>query len=194
LVGLVERADQRRGRALEVVQELGLVDKWSTFGRPVIVGAVRMGLVVDLDIDMEVYSDDPKIEHGFQVMSQVALLPGVWKISFSNELEGPDQGLYWQIRYRDRVGEVWKVDCWLLGEDHPDAHWAEGFSDAMQKVLTDGTRGAILRIKESLLGRTKARGIDICRAVMEDGVRTPHEFTKWMGDHDTSGITHWLPS
>ena len=102
------RAAKRRERALRIIEKLDLLQRWSRYGSPVIVGAVRHGLMVALDIDMEIYSDNPKIEHGFEVMSGVARLPGVWKVRFSNELAGPDQGLYWQIRYRDQEGDVWK--------------------------------------------------------------------------------------
>jgi len=154
---------------------------------------VRLGLVVVLDIDMDTYSNDPRIEHGFEVMSELAVLPGVWKIRFSNELAGPDQGLYWQIRYRDKVGDVWKVDSWLIAWDHPHAHWGEELADAMQKVLTDQTRCAILEIKEALLGEPGVRGIDIYRAVLEGGIGHPAEFIQWIAEHETSGITHWRP-
>ena len=188
------RAEERRRRALDVIKTLSLFERWSPYGSPVIVGAVRMGLVVALDIDVEIYSDDPRIEHGFQIMSELAVLPGVWKIRFSNELTGPDQGLYWQIRYRDQVGDVWKIDNWLIARDHPHAHWAEEFADAMQKALTDQTRCAILEIKEALLGEAGARGIDIYRAVLEGGVRRPAEFIQWMAEHKISGITPWRPS
>ena len=190
---ILQRAEDRRRRAWDVIETLGLLERWSRVGSPVIVGAVRHGLVVTLDIDMEIYSDDPRIEHGFEIMSELAVLPGVWKIRYSNELAGPDQGLYWQIRYRDRLGDVWKVDSWLVALDHPDAHWAEEFADAMQKVLTDRTRRAILEMKETLLGEPGIRGIDIYRAVLEGGVRRPHEFTQWLVEHRPSGITYWCP-
>lgn len=119
---VLRRAEERRRRALNVIETLGLFERWSRYGSPVMVGAVRMRLVVALDIDIEIYSEDPRIAHGFKLMSELAVLPGVWKIRFSNELASPDQGLYWQIRCRDQVGEVWKIDNWLIAWDHPHAH------------------------------------------------------------------------
>jgi hypothetical protein len=171
------------------------------------VGSVRLGLVVALDIDIEIYTDAPRIEHGFDVMSKLAALPGVWKIYFSNELDAractnerasEHQGLYWQIRYRDQIGDVWKVDNWLMTWDHHHAHWAEEFADAMQKALTDQTRRTILEIKEALLSadvEPRARaGIDIYRAVLEGGVRCPSECTQWITEHQKQGATSWRPS
>ena len=188
------RAEKRRERALDVIERLGLLQRWSRFGTPVIVGAIRYGLVVALDIDMEIYSDNPAIEHGFEAMSQVACLPGVWQVLFANELKGPDQGLYWQIRYRDERGDLWKVDSWLVGHDHPHAHWGDKFADAMEQALTDEIRLAILEIKEALAGQADIRGIDIYRAVLEGGVRSPSGFRRWTGENEPSGITLWLPS
>ena len=157
-------------------------------------GAIRYDLMVALDIDMEIYCDAPRIEHGFEVMSEVARLPGVWQVRFSNELEGPDQGLYWRIRYRDGQGDNWKMDNWLLSHDHPHAHWADRFAGAMQQALTDETRQTILEIKEALLDEKDVRGIDIYRAVLEGGVRSPSDFRRWVEDHKPSGMVLWLPS
>lgn len=188
------RAEKRREQALDIVERLDLLTRWSCCGSPVIVGAIRYGLVVALDIDMEIYTDGPSIEQGFEVMSRIASLPGVWQVRFSNELNGPDQGLFWQIRYRDEAGSVWEIDNWLVDHDHPHAHWGDKFADAMQKALTDETRRAILEIKEALLGEAGIRGIDVYRAVLEGGVRSLSEFRHWMGEYKPSGMILWLPS
>jgi hypothetical protein len=187
------RAEKRRTRALNILERLDLLSRWSRYGDPVIVGAMSFGLMVALDIDMEIYSHDPRIQHGFELLSKVARLPGVHQVRFSNELTGPDQGLYWQIRFRDQEGETWKVDSWLLGHDHPHAHWAEKFTQAMQNALTAETRGAILEIKEALLGESGIRGLDIYKAVLEGQVRRPEEFRRWIKAHKPPRIDLWLP-
>jgi hypothetical protein len=186
------RAEKRRQRAQIIIDELGLLPRWSQYGSPVLVGAFRHNLMVAPDIDMEVYTETPTIEAGFAMMTDLARLPGVWKVRFSNELAGPDQGLYWQLRYRDQAGEVWKVDAWLMSHHHPDAHWAERFVEAMHSALTPETRWAILEIKEALQG-TGARGIDIYRAVLEGGVRRPAEFEDWLKQYQPTGLIFWLP-
>jgi hypothetical protein len=150
--------------------------------------------MVALDIDIEVYSDNPRIEQGFEVMAEVASLRGVREVRFVNELAGPDEGLYWQVRYWDETGDIWNVDTWLVGHDHPHAHWAEKFADAMLGTLTDQTRRAILEIKEGTLTEPGVRGIDVCRAVLEDGVRHPSEFAHWIGENRSSEMVLWLPA
>jgi hypothetical protein len=187
------RAEKRRARALDIIERLDLLSRWSRYGNPVIVGAVSFGLMVALDIDMEIYSDDPRIEHGFEVLSKVARLPGVYQVRFSNELTGPDQGLYWQIRFRDQEGESWKVDSWLLRHDHPHAHWAEKLTQAMQHALTDEARRTILEIKEALLGEASVRSLDVYKAVLEGQVRRPEGFRRWIREHQPPRIDLWLP-
>jgi hypothetical protein len=190
---LIIRAEERQRQALEILERLDLFRRWARFGSPVLVGAVRYGLAVKRDIDMEVYGDNPRIEHGFEVMAQVACLPGIWKVRFSNELASPDQGLYWGLRYRDETGEIWKIDSWYIGHDHPHAHWVEKFAAALDRTLTPETRRAILEIKEAVQEETGTHGIDIYRAVLVGGVRSKDEFTVWIQAHPLPGIQLWLP-
>jgi hypothetical protein len=188
------RADQKRQRALNILDKLNLLSLWQAAGSPVVVGAVRYGLVSSLDIDMEIYTDSPTIRAGFEVMAKVAEQPGVRQILFMNELAGPDQGLYWQIQYQDKLGDQWKMDNWLVSHQHPDAHWCERFGEAIRKVLTDESRRTILEIKESAKAdKLTLRGIDIYRAMLEGKVTTLAECQNWLNDHPAEGMCHWLP-
>ncbi|NLG27874.1 MAG: hypothetical protein GX557_08170 [Chloroflexi bacterium] len=190
---LVARARERQARARGVMAALRLLEEWGKVGEPVLVGATRTGLTVSPDIDMEVYTQSPQIPDGFAVVARLAQVPGVCQVRFANELEGPDQGLYWQLRYRDPSGLMWKVDTWLVAHDHPQAHWAERFADALVATLTDDTRAAILRVKEALQGQADARGIDIYRAVLEGGVRDAEQFRRWQAATPSEGLIWWMP-
>ena len=191
--GILERAGRKRTRAHELIAYLDLMNRWSGVGAPVVVGAVRYGLVAARDIDMEVYAENPLIKDGFSVMSGVAEVPGVREVTFMNGLDGPDMGLYWRVIVRDADGDDWKIDIWHVGNDHPDAHWCERFAAAMEGSLTDASRHAILTIKEALIGEG-IRGIDVYRAVMEGGVTGVDEFRTWFDTHPPDGMCHWLPS
>ena len=160
-----------------------------------VVGSVAYGLVVEPDVDLEIYCPRPRVEAGFVVMSELALQPGVWKIRFSNELQGPDPGLYWQIRYRQPASPaqpLWKIDMWLLAEDYPGPRSAD-LVEPMRRALTPEIRAAILRIKEAALGRQEVHGIDVYRAVFDGGVRTPEAYQRWMAAHGRLGLTTWRP-
>ena len=165
------------------------------FGNPIVVGAVAYGLVVAPDIDMEIFCEAPKIKDGFEVLQTCALHPRVRKARFANELDGPDQGLYWQLRYLTEGGQMWKIDMWSLCHDHPGPY-AAALVDPMQQALTDETRQVILTVKEqALLDPTlQCSSINIYRAVLDDGIRDVGQFRIWLEHNQTSGLLTWKPS
>ena len=154
------REAARQRQAAEILAALGVMERWATVGAPKLVGAAACGLMVASDIDIEIYSPSPSVEAGFGVVGELARQPGVWKVRFSNELDGPDQGLYWQLRYRAKHNDVWKIDMWLLAHDHPGPR-SDDLVEAMKRALTTETRIAILTIKEALIeaGQTRLRPI-----------------------------------
>lgn len=104
------RSADRLQSARSILAELRLMERWAVYGTPIFVGAVAYEMVVALDIDIEVYCDEPRIEDGFEILRDCALLPRVKKTRFANELHGPDQGLYWQLRVLHDDGQLWKVE------------------------------------------------------------------------------------
>ncbi len=191
---ILDLAESKRRRALRLLERLELFDLWRRYGEPVLVGAVRYGMVGALDIDMEVYSGQPELRQGFDVMAQAAARPEVQEVRFVNALDTPDRGFYWSLSVRDEEGESWKIDCWHVAHDHPDAHWAERFADSVLRVLTAETRRAILTLKSELRGTPGGRGVDLCRAVLEAGVRDSEQFRRWFSANPpVTGMLYWLP-
>jgi len=190
---LLQRADVREATARRLIDDLGLVREWSALGRPVVVGSVAHGLVVSPDIDMEVFCPEPSIADGFAVLARLAEHRRVRKARFWNDVEGPNLGLYWQLRCLDDDGAEWKVDTWTVAEDHPGplAAW---LVEPMSAALSPEARAAVLSLKEA-----RARGdvpsypsIEIYRAVIDHGVCSPAELVAFLGDGDT-GLSRWLP-
>jgi hypothetical protein len=189
------RAAERRQRAFVVIEDLKLVERWSHVGRVVLVGGVAYDLVVSLDIDFEVFTSGiPKITDGFRVLAELAEHPQVTKAHFSNDLSAPDQGLYWQLRYVDDVDDEWRIDLWTLAEDHPGplSAW---MVEPMQRAVTDEVRERILVLKEARAeGRTRpVASIDLYRAVIQGGVRTPEELDRFLGPTYSPSLTAWKP-
>ena len=194
MTDVLERAEKRRQVAESILADLQLLQKWQRFGRPVIVGALAYDLMVDPDIDMEVYCPSLEIEHGFQVLGECAFNPGVTRARFSNELSGRDQALYWQLRYRTQDGTEWKIDMWSAPEDY---HLPRGehFVEPMKKALTPETRTAILELKKKRCvdPALQCPSIDLYRAVLDDGVRTDGELRDWLKGNETGALTEWKP-
>ncbi|MBN1917279.1 MAG: hypothetical protein JW889_05160 [Verrucomicrobia bacterium] len=193
---ILGRAEARQARAQEILDELDLINRWLPHGRPIVVGSVSTGLVVEPDIDMEVYADRPQIADGFRVMAAVAESERVVRIAFKNEFETRGAWLYWEIHYRDDDGVVWTIELYHSTPNAPYAGWMEQFAGAMQRVLTDEHRVAILSIKEVLCKQGTMRDTKsfyIYRAVIADGVRSFDEYTAWMAKHKPEGMMEWTP-
>jgi hypothetical protein len=193
-MSILERANHRRQQAEAILHDLGLIEKWKRFGRPVLVGAVSFDLAVAPDIDMEIYCPELRIEHGFQVLTECALNPRVTGAQFLNALSTPDKALYWQLRYRNCDDVEWKVDMWSAPEDYPLPR-GEDFVGPMRASLTDETRQAILALKEARAdGRLPTFiSIDLYRAVLDGGVRTVDQFQQWLQSNQAGVLTDWKP-
>jgi hypothetical protein len=191
---VMERAAQTRQQAQAILDDLGLLEKWQRFGRPVLVGAVSFDLALAPDLDLEVYCPELRIEHGFQVLAECALNPRVTAAQFLNALSSPDKALYWQLRYRTDDGTEWKIDMWSAPDDY-DLPRGEDFVQPMKESLTEKTRRAILALKEA---RAEGRlptflSVDLYRAVLDGGVRTLDEMQEWLQSHQVGVLTDWKP-
>ena len=191
---ILTRVQKRLYVAQDILAQLQLLERWGVFGSPKLVGALAYGLVVAPDIDIEIFCDEPRIEDGFEVLRACALHPRVWKARFTNELDGPDMGLYWQLRYLYEDGQVWKIDMWSMRRDHPGPTSAT-LIEPMKQALTDKTRQVILEIKEQVLldPMFQCGSIHIYRAVLDDGVRDMQQLKLWLEQHQTDGLTNWKP-
>ena len=189
-----DRASEQLTTARQILSGLKLLERWSRYGRPVVVGAMACDVMVSPDIDLEVYCPELRVEHGFDVLRQCAAHPNVTKARFSNELAGRDRALYWQLRYRHDDGVEWSVDMWSAPEDYGLPR-SEDFVVAMRAALTPDTRKAVLELKERRAKDTtlKCPSIDLYRAVLESGVRTVDDLYAWLQTNNTGALTDWTP-
>lgn len=192
---LLKTSSEKREKALAILAELELMARWGRFGRPVLVGAVSYGLVMDADIDMEIYCENLRIADGFQVLGECAAsCRRITNADFENHLYDPDSALYWKLNYRDDNGLLWKIDMWSAPSDYPLPR-SETIVEPMKRALTDETRAAILRLKHARATNDtlKCFSIDLYRAVLDDGVRDEAGFARWLNEHTTGELTGWMP-
>lgn len=186
------RAEQRLDAAHQVLEDLDLLARWRRYGDPVTCGSVAYGLVVEPDIDVEVFTDVPSIDAAFGLLHEVAKVPGVVRCAFTNELNGPLPGIYCRIVY-DREHVRWNLDNWLLPRAHPGPFSAR-LVEPMRRELTPETRAAVLEIKEAAFDRNEpVQGIWVYRAVLGEGLRGYPAFRDWLRTVDTNRLTDWTP-
>ncbi len=190
----LSRATKRLQIAQEILCDLHLLERWSAFGTPVLVGAVAYGLVVAPDIDMEIFCDEPKIEDGFKILESCAQNSHVRSARFANKLNEADMGFYWQLRYLHENGQEWKIDMWSARRDHPGP-LSSSLVEPMKQALTDETRQAIVELKEQVLldPTINCGSILLYRAVMDDGIRTLAQFKEWLTRNQSEALTFWTP-
>lgn len=184
------RAEARLQTAQELLRELQLLERWSTYGEATVVGSVALGLVVAPDIDLEIHVENPQVADGFAVMSKLAELPKVRRITYLDARDRHERGQYWKLEYEHEV--TWTVDVWVFG---PGVPGGGPLTSALRAALTAESREVILGIKEeaAALGE-RAAGYWLYQAVLDGGVASYDEFRGWLGDRNIYERTGWLPT
>ncbi|UVI33111.1 hypothetical protein [Paenibacillus spongiae] len=189
----LQQADKKLIIAKQILHDLNLLHLWSAVGEPKLVGAIAYNLIVNPDIDMEIYCDRPDAASGFQVLEQCVRNPHVIAARYSNHLHNENQGIYFQLRYKHEDDSIWKIDMWLLAHDHPGP-CAKDLVEPLSRALTDATREAILTIKEQIrLNGDSIASIRIYEAVIDYNIRTYKAFMDWHSKNNDQGLTIWKP-
>ena len=176
--------------AYGIVREL---ERWGKYGEVVIVGSVGIGVVVPLDIDMEIHSDEPRVALGFAVMAALADLPKARRITYLDARDRHEQGQYWKLEYELTADESWTIDLWVFERASTVASGA-ALTAALREALTPETRDRILAIKEEAEGLgERARGYWLYQAVLDAGVNNYAEYRAWLGDRNIYERTSWMP-
>lgn len=187
---LVRRQEVLQAEARAVSLDLLLDERLSALGSPTWVGSAALGLMVRRDLDVTVTC--PAL--GISVTGAVAELgarlavhPRVRQVRFRDDTGHwntdpayPD-GLYLGVEYRSSRRDDWTLDIWFVDEPERQPDLAD--LRAMPPRLTPETRIAILQIKDAWADRDEygktVRSVDVYRSVLDDGVRTPEQFSRW---------------
>jgi hypothetical protein len=86
---VLDRAQQRKTNGESILADLDLLNLWRLVGTPNIVGGLAYNLVVNPDIDIEIYCDEPDIKSGMEILASLAINPNVTHAKYSNHLDGP---------------------------------------------------------------------------------------------------------
>jgi hypothetical protein len=183
------RAEARLHTAHELLRELDLIERWSAYGEVTVVGSVGIELVVAPDIDLEIRSEEPRVADGFAVMSALAELPQVRRITYLDARDRHEQGQYWKLEY-ERPDDTWTVDMWVFG---PETIGGGPLTTALRQHLTPDARDTILAIKEEAVARgERALGYWLYQAVLDHGASSYDEYRDWLGDRNIYERTGWL--
>ncbi len=191
-VNSLERANKRKTRAMQILDELQLIQKWSTVGDCYLVGATAYNLIVSPDIDMETFSEELNPDKIMKELASLINNKNVLELKFKNYMDSDFQGFYFKIIYLDNQ-EEWNIDMWLFSNERQGA-LSKDLVPLMKKALSDTTRQAILEIKEALLQENLIySSVYIYQAVLDYGVSNVTDFLAWTKNHNTNGLIPWKP-
>jgi hypothetical protein len=192
---LTLRAWELQKQAHAVIRKLKLRERWEEIGDVTFSGSSVFGLMIQPNIDMEVYTDAPRPGGGFEVVAKIADTPGITRLNFRNQMhDSEDPGLYWQMLYRGSSGQDWTIDTWVVARDHPLEGHPDRFAEAMSQRLDDELRRRILEIKyRSHCDGLAPRSIDVYKAVLRDGIEAYDQFVEWLADNPPDRLEHWMP-
>lgn len=192
---IFKTANRIQQKAWTVIEETGVVRHWASVGAVAnLVGSLKTGLMINnRDIDFHIYSEPFRLSDSFSAVSKIAENRRIRKIEYTNLLETEDQCIEWHAFYEDQEGKVWQIDMIHILQGSAYAGYFEKVAQRISAVLTQETREAIFRIKNTIPEDRKVMSIQIYQAVIEGGVRSLEAFWKWREHHPQEGIVTWIP-
>lgn len=191
----IRLAATNQQRAHQIIADLGIMAAWDSIGAEAhIVGSLATGLLAKhRDIDLHIYSSPVDVAASFRAVAAIASTLGIKKVECTNLLSAEDECLEWHLWHDDPDTGLWQIDMMHIRRG---SRWEGHFEQVAARIraaLTDETRQAIIRLKCQTPDDLHIMGIDYCRAVMADGVRTLPEMLAWHAAHRTDGIVEWMP-
>ncbi|QTA93978.1 phosphoglycerate mutase family protein [Desulfonema magnum] len=192
---IFELADLMQKKAWDIIEDTNIIEIWSSVGATInLVGSLETGLLINSrDIDFHIYTNPFRLADSFSAISRLAENKHIKTISYANLTEAEDKCVEWHAFYEDSEGDSWQIDMIHILNESPYAEHFEKVAERISEVLTQETREAILRIKNSIPVENKVMGIEIYKAVIESGIRDAKSFLRWKAQNPEEGIVTWIP-
>ncbi len=185
---LLARQLQLQAEADEIAEEMHLMQLLASTGKPIKVGSAALGLMAWRDLDITVVCSKLNIADISGIAAQLMSNPQIRDLKFINDTGNwntdptyPD-GYFLGMTYESNSGNQWELDIWFVDEPEkqPDLQHIRTMSDR----LTPETVASILSIKTVWAARAEygkqVKSFDIYTAVLDNNVRTPAEFRRWL--------------
>jgi hypothetical protein len=194
---LLARQRALQQEAAEVLGELNLTERLAGFGPPLMVGSFVSGLMVWRELDIMFLGGASLSPTDLLAgLARLVEVPGVVGFNYADERgsrsptgEVRDERYHVATTYVRAQG-TWQLDLtfWLHDAHENLIAWHE----TLPNSLTAHQRQAILRIKDVWHRRPEyphsVGSSEIYNAVLDDGVRTPQEFERWLARAPTTAL------
>jgi hypothetical protein len=187
---LLARQEALQAEARRVLAELDLDRLFADVGPVLVVGSYLSGLMVWRDLDVGLLAGvDCSPSDVLELLKRVVELPGFAGLTYRDERgarcpTGEARDDRYHVPFDLDAGQGrWRIDLsvWLRDLHAHVADWHLRLRD----TITGEQRLAVLRIKDVWHRLPsypdEVSGWQIYTAVLEDGVRTPEQFDRWLG-------------
>jgi hypothetical protein len=188
---LATRQSALHAEATALLDELAQARVFDDIGPMAVTGSYVSHLMCWRDLDvMLLVGADYRPRDVLKLISRLMELPGVVGFDYRDErVHRSRTGEVKDERYHvpfmvERTAGTWRLDLtlWLRDPHQNITAWHEALRDS----ITDGQRAAVLRIKDVWFRLPsypdRIGGSEIYTAVIDDGVRTPEQFSGWLAD------------
>ncbi len=193
---MLQTAGKNQKRALEIIQELNITDIWQKYGcKANLIGSLATGLLMkNRDIDFHIYSKETfSIDNSFKAIAEIAQNKQIKRITYDNLLDMEDMCLEWHAYYEDQDGLLWQIDMIHIKKESPYAGMMEKVAERISTLLTPEITETILQIKYDTPDDVKIMGIEVYKAVIQNGVKNYREFIEWRKTQPSEKILTWMP-
>jgi hypothetical protein len=183
---VIEKKQDRLQRSARLqIEELGLHNLLSPFGRVAIVGSVATGLMTWPDIDIEVAGEQFPSKKDLSPIEKALSVRGIEEVSFidnrDNLTSHLPKGMY--LGFKKQVGAVlWKIDIWFIEANSQNSAIKD--SSWIMDALTPEKKTIILTIKNQIAHdptyRKSIFSLDIYKAVLLSGVSDLAGFKEYL--------------
>ena len=172
--------------ANQILYDYRLLQILKRYGNPIVCGSYALNLMTWRDLDIYLETNEMTEKKFFNLGGEIALSLKPYRMHYRNEFIGKTlnlpTGIYWAIYSTLKFPEVWKIDIWAMDSNQIKRYQKE-FDNLKSKIDKD-KRLIILRIKNRFCKhpehRRKFVSADIYYAVIEEGISSIKEFSKWL--------------
>ena len=189
---LLARQAVLQAEATRVLAELDLANRFADVGPVLVVGSYLSGLMCWRDLDVCLLAGEACAPSDvLELLKRVVELPGFAGLTYRDERgercpTGDTRDERYHVPFDLDIGNGrWRIDLsiWLRDLHGHVADWNLRLRD----TITDEQRLAVLRVKDVWHRLPsypeEVGGWEIYTAVLQDGVRTPEQFARWLAGH-----------
>jgi hypothetical protein len=165
----------------KILEDDGLLDILSKYGKVQIVGSYDLDLLIKPDIDISICVDKFDIDRYFSLCSEITKKLKPSRVKYIDQslqkLPFPFEEGYFLGLHIPRKDIVWTIDGWVFTPEIFNERVA--YHNRIKQKLNKDTREILLTIKKTICNNPNYMSNDLYNAVLFENVASLPEFLAW---------------